>query len=110
MSVARMWYKLVNVTTPPTAMMLVVPCKAPLPAVRVAVTTVLLSLERKLPNWSSIRITGWGAKTKPAVALGEGCVRIVSRFAAAGPTVILLEFVPVRPALVKAIVIVSALL
>src|SRR6266852_3411052 len=56
-----------------------------------AVTTVLLSPARRLPNWSSIRITGCGAKAAPAVAVGEGCVRIVRRLAAAGLTKILDE-------------------
>src|SRR5258708_9517032 len=64
--------------------MFVVPCKVPLPRLRVAVTTVLLSVARRLPNWSSTRTIGWGAKAAPAVAVGEGWVRMVSRLAVAG--------------------------
>ncbi len=55
------------------ALKLVVPCKAPLPAFRLAVTVVPLSLLRKLPNWSSIRTFGCWAKAAPAVAVAEGC-------------------------------------
>ena len=68
-----------NVTTPLTAVRLVVPCNVPLPALRAAVTTVVLSLLRRLPNWSSIRITGCWAKATPAVAVAEGWVCKVSR-------------------------------
>ena len=64
----------VKVTTPLTAVRLVVPCKAPLPAARLAVTTVVLSLVNKLPDGSSMRITGCWAKTTPAVAVAEGWV------------------------------------
>ena len=74
MFVATLCERLLKVTRPPAAVMFVVPCKVPLPALRVAVTIVLLSLVRKLPNWSSIRITGCGAKGAPAIAAGDGCV------------------------------------
>ena len=40
----------VKVTTPLAAVRLVVPCKTPLPAARLAVTSVPLSLLRRLPN------------------------------------------------------------
>ena len=71
---AKLCDRLVNVTTPPAGVRLVVPCNVPLPRLRAAVTTVLLSLLRKLPNWSSIRITGWLVKAAPAAAVEEGCV------------------------------------
>src|SRR6266853_5261100 len=81
---ATLYDRLVKVIRPLTAVRLVVPCKAALPPARLAVTTVLLSLVRRLPNWSSIRITGCWAKATPAVAVGDGWVRIVSLVAAAG--------------------------
>src|SRR3989442_624708 len=74
MLVAKLCAKLVKVTTPLAADRLVAPCKAPLPAARAAVTTVLLSLLRKLPKASSIRITGCWAKATPAVAVADGWV------------------------------------
>src|SRR6266404_369178 len=46
---ATLCERLTNVTTPFTAVALKVPCKVPLPALRAAVTTVVLSLERRLP-------------------------------------------------------------
>ena len=57
MLVATLWERLVKVTRPLTAVRLVVPCKVPLPALRVALITVLLSavplaVLRRLPNWS----------------------------------------------------------
>src|SRR5262249_46333831 len=58
MLVGTLWERLVKVTTPLIAVRLVVPCKVPLPALRLAVTVVALSLLRRLPNRSSIRITG----------------------------------------------------
>ena len=66
--------RLVNATTPFAAVRLVVPCNTPLPALRRAVTTVVLSLERGLPNWSCISSTGCWANGTPAVAVGEGWV------------------------------------
>ena len=68
-----------------------VPCNTPAPPLRAAVTTVPLSLVRKFPYGSSIRITGCCAKTTPAVAVLEGWVRIVSLLAAAGLTAIDVE-------------------
>jgi hypothetical protein len=53
---------------PPLAVAVSVPCNVPVPPLRAAVTTVLLSPERRLPNWSSIRTTGCGEKFTPAVA------------------------------------------
>ncbi len=103
--------RLVKLTTPPIAVIFVAPWRVPLPAFRVAVTTVLLSLARKLPNWSSIRTAGCGAKDTPAVAVGDGCVRIVSRLAAAGTMVVLDEVTVGRPVLLaKLRLIVSAVL
>jgi len=64
----------------------VLPCSVPLPALRVAVTTVLLSALRKFPYESSIRSVGCCAKAIPAVAVLEGCARMVNLLAAAGLT------------------------
>src|SRR5439155_1462867 len=89
--VARLCDKLAKATRPLAAARLVAPCKVPLPAARAAVMTVLLSLVRRLPNWSSIRMAGCCAKATPAVAVVAGCVRIVSRLAAAALTVTLDE-------------------
>src|SRR5439155_12873776 len=55
--VATLWDKLLKVAIPLAAVILVVPCKAPLPALRAAVTMLLLSALplmalRRLPNWS----------------------------------------------------------
>ena len=74
MSLATLCERLRKLTTPLTAVRLVVPCNTPVPALRLAVTTVELSLERRLPNWSSMRITGCCGKAVPAVAVEEGCV------------------------------------
>ena len=78
MFVATVWDKFVNVATPFTAVAATVPCNVPLPASRAAVTTVLLSPLCKLPNASSMRTAGCCPNTTPAVAVGEGCVRMVS--------------------------------
>ena len=51
---AKLCDRFVNVTKPFVAIKLVMPCKMPVPAARDAVTTVLLSALRRLPNWSSI--------------------------------------------------------
>src|SRR5258706_15062368 len=48
--VATLCDKIVKETRPLIAVRLVVPCKVPLPALRVATTTVALSLARRLPN------------------------------------------------------------
>ena len=93
-----------------TAVRLVVPCKTPLPALRLAVTTVELSLERRFPNWSSIRMTGCWANAAPAVAVEEGCVWTARVLAAAGLTTKLLEVAPVKPPVLKSMVRFSALL
>src|SRR5215831_7434726 len=90
---ATLCERLVKPTIPPAAVKLVVPCSVPLPALREAVTTVLLSAFLKFPNWSSIRTTGCCANTTPAVAVNDGCVRIVNRCAAAGLTAIVLDVV-----------------
>lgn len=66
--------KLPNAATPFTAVTPVVPCSTPLPAARVALTTVLLSLERKFPNASCTWMAGCCPKATPAVALLEGWV------------------------------------
>src|ERR1051326_6503981 len=69
--------------------MLVLPCNVPLPALRAAVTTVLLSevplaAFRTLPNWSATWSTGCWPNGTPAVAVADGCVRIARLFAAPG--------------------------
>ena len=58
MLVATLWERFVKVTRPAAAVKLVVPCKVPLPAPRAALTTALLLLVQKLPNWSCRRRTG----------------------------------------------------
>src|SRR6266849_1427927 len=109
--VAKLWKRLVKVTTPLSAVNTVVPCKVPLPALRAAVTVLELSEAIRLSNWSSIRMTGCGAKATPAVAAPGGWVKMVSLLAGAGTTVTLAEVVPPpRPGLLKRIVMVSALL
>src|SRR5439155_401072 len=84
--VATLCERLVKLTTPLTAPRLVAPCKMPLPPFRLAVTTVVLSLERKLPKLSSTRMTGCWAKITPAVAVADGWLCMVNRLAAPGPT------------------------
>src|SRR5439155_23044473 len=74
---------------------LVAPCKVPLPARRLAVTTVL-SLLRRFPNWSSIRITGCGAKATPARAVHDRCVCKVSVLVVSGLTTTMEEVAPAK--------------
>src|SRR5882724_10977499 len=79
MFVATLCDKFVNVTTPSTAVLLVAPCNVPLPALRLAVTTVELSALplaalRRFPNWSRTWRIGCWAKATPAMAVGEGWV------------------------------------
>ena len=57
---------------PPETVALIVPCNVPDPAVRVALTTVLLSSLIRFPNASSIRTIGCCANATPAVAEVEG--------------------------------------
>ena len=58
--VATLCERLIKVTMPATAVRLVVPWRVPLPVplVRAALTTVLLLLVQRLPNWSYTRMTG----------------------------------------------------
>src|SRR5207249_11844078 len=79
MFVATLCDKFVNVTRPSADVWLVAPCNVPLPALRLAVTTVELSALplaalRRFPNWSRTWMTGCWAKATPAVAVGEGWV------------------------------------
>jgi hypothetical protein len=97
--VATLCDKFVKFTCPLTAVAVTVPCNAPEPPLRVAVTTVLLSLLIKLPNESSIRTTGCCTNTTPAVALLDGCVAIVNRLAGALPTTKLLLTPLLKPLL-----------
>src|SRR6266700_778838 len=84
--VATLWERLVKLMTPLRAVATVVPCKAPVPALRVAV------------------------KVTPAVAAPGGWVKMVSLLADAGTTVTVAEFVPPpRLGLLKWMVMVSAL-
>ena len=99
---------MLKLATPPLAVAVNVPCNVPVPAARAAVTTVPLSPLRRLPYWSSIRITGCCAKTTPAVAVLDGWVRMVSLLAAAALTTTLAEVAPVKLPLLKPTVIVSA--
>src|SRR6266699_3024111 len=84
--VATKCERLVKLTKPLTALSAVVPCKAPLPPLRLAVTTVLLSPVCKLPKLSSTRMTGCWAKITPAVAVADGWLWMVNRLAAPGLT------------------------
>src|SRR5712671_5986710 len=93
---------------PPLAVMLVAPCNVPLPTLRAALTTVLLSLERRFPNASSIRTCGEGERTAPAIAVLDGCVEIVSRLAAAGLTVTFEEVALAKLPLLNLIVMLVA--
>ena len=77
MFVATLWKRLVKAAKPFVARAVRVPCKVPLPALREAVTTVLLSALplaalRRLPNLSWTPMPGCWANTTPAVAVGEG--------------------------------------
>ena len=72
MLVATLWNKLAKVARPPAAVAVSVPWSVPLPALRAAVTAVLLSVEIRLPKASSMRMTGCVWKTTPAVAVEEG--------------------------------------
>src|SRR5437773_1119238 len=85
--VAMLCARSVNLIRPAMAVRLVVPCNAALPPAWLPVTTVVLSLLRRLPNWSSIRITGCWAKGVPAVAEADGWVCSVKWSAVAGLTV-----------------------
>src|SRR5215467_13819680 len=97
--VATLWERLVNVTRPATAVRLVVPWRVPLPAPRAALTTVLLLLVQKLPNWSCRRSTGCWAKATPAVAVAEGWVWMAILLAAPGTSRKLPRLAPAgRPA------------
>src|SRR5216684_4494230 len=88
----------------------VTPCKVPLPALRLALTTVVLSPLRRFPNWSSIRIKGCWTKITPAVAVLEGCDWMVSLLAAAALTTTLEEKAGRRDEALKLSVMVSAVL
>ena len=70
-----------------SAVALSVPCKVPLPALRAAVTTVLLSVLRRLPKVSWMRRTGCRANGTPAMAVLEGWVNRTSVLAEPGVTV-----------------------
>ena len=79
MLVATLCDRFANVTRPLPAVRLVVPCSVPLPALRLAVTTVALSALplaelRRFPNWSWTCSAGCCANATPAVAVAEGCV------------------------------------
>src|SRR5436309_9349757 len=66
--------RLVNVARPLTVVTLVVPRSVPVPAFRVAVTVLPLSVVTRLPNWSSTRITGCWANGAVTVAVADGWV------------------------------------
>src|SRR5207245_523135 len=81
--VVTLWDRFANVATPLTAVAVRVPCRVPLPALRAAVTTVLLSLERRLPKASRTRIAGAGVNVTPALTVVGG--RVWMAKLAAGP-------------------------
>src|SRR5207247_10277676 len=106
--------RLVNVAVPlPAAVPMstdAVPCKGPVPPVRLRFKFRLAgrpALEA-LPNWSSVRTTGWLPKTEPAVAL-PGCVVKVKRLALAPLTVIGDEVAVALPLLNWMVMVVSTL-
>src|SRR6266446_3461160 len=74
--------------------MVSVPCSVPVPASRDAVTKVLVL--HRLPYTSTTHSTGCCAKITPAVAVGEGCVIMITSAGVPGLTVILPEVVGVR--------------
>src|SRR5437588_11776092 len=78
---ALLYARLAKVARPLTAVAVVVPWSASVPLAIVALTTVLLSEVIKLPEESSMRITGCWAKAAPATAPAEGWVRTASRLA-----------------------------
>src|SRR2546425_872197 len=72
---ARLMLRSLNVARPVASVArVVVPLRLPLPAALAAVPTVLLSLLRRLPKASSIRMTGCWMKATPAVAVADGWV------------------------------------
>src|SRR5262249_40231929 len=81
---ATLWERFVKVTRPAVAVRLVVPWSVPLPAPRAALTTVLLLLVQKLPNWSCRRRTGCWVKATPAIAVAQGWGWMGSLVAAPG--------------------------
>ena len=82
-----------------------------MPVLVETVTVCVLSEVMMLPKKSSSATIGCVANATPAVAVLDGCVVTTSWVAAAGETTMLLDAVEVTPAsLVKASVIVSALL
>src|SRR5260370_37232146 len=102
MFVATLCERLVKVATPLAAIMLNVPCNRPLPALRAAVMTVLLSELTRFPNGSSIRTAGCCAKTTPAIAVAEGWVCMVNLLAAPGLMAMAPEVAPAQPLLANA--------
>src|SRR5437867_4043149 len=64
--------RLVKVARPLTVVTLRVPSRLPVPALRVAVTVRPLSVLTRLPNWSSMRITGCWANGAVTVAVADG--------------------------------------
>src|SRR5437660_1902791 len=82
--VATLCERSVKATTPPEAVTALWPCNTPLPALRLAVTTVAESFVRKLPNLSRIWRIGCCVKVTPAVAVAEGCVWSANLLAAPG--------------------------
>ena len=68
---------LAKVARPLMAVALVAPCNVLVPALRVALTTVLVSELTRLPKASSIRTTGAGENAAAAVAEAGGWVRRV---------------------------------
>src|SRR6266704_4499329 len=97
MVVATKCERLVKLTNPLTALSAMLPCKTPLPPLRLAVTTVVLSPLRTLPKLSSTRMTGCCAKITPAVPVADGWVWTLNRLAAPGLTLKKLLSALVKP-------------
>src|SRR5712671_4569538 len=79
---------------PATHGMVSVPCNVPVPALRDAVTNVFVL--HRLPYMSTTHRIGCCANGTPAVAVGEGCVTIITSAGVPGLTVMLLEVAGVR--------------
>ena len=88
-----------------------VPCNGPVPPVRLRLKFRFAPRPavEALPNWSSVRTTGWLPKTEPTAAL-PGCVVKARRLAAAALTAIESEIDGVAPVLVNWIVMLLATL
>jgi len=91
----------VKLTIPAFAVLVVLPCKTPVPMPLITFTRVLLSPVRTFPKLSSIRSVGCCPNVAPAVAVVEGWVCIVIRLAAPGLTLKKLLTAGLKPASIR---------